>query len=60
MVMFEASNCGSSDEERKVRTLYMIKTDEVEILLKKRRIAKALRHWLRKNGVNYTSAVYIS
>jgi hypothetical protein len=61
MVMFEASKCGSSDEARRMRTFYMIKTEETgEILLKKRRIAKALRHWLRENGVNYSSAFYIS
>jgi glucuronate isomerase len=58
--MFEASGCGSSDEAKKTRTFYMIKTDKVEILLKKRRIAKALRHWLRENGINYSSAFYIS
>jgi hypothetical protein len=61
MIMFESTKCGSSFETGKMRTFYMIKTEETgEILLKKRRIAKALRRWLRENGVDYSSAFYIS
>ncbi len=61
MVMFEVSHCSDSDEPGKMKTFYMIKTEETgEIVLKKRRIAKALRRWLRENGVDYSSAFYIS
>jgi transcription initiation factor IIE alpha subunit len=61
MVMFEVSHCNDSEESGKMKTFYMINSEETgEIVLKKRRIAKALRRWLRENGVDYSSAFYIS
>jgi len=43
-----------------MRTFYRIYSKEIgEVLLKKRKIAKALRWWLRENGYTYTSTFYI-
>ncbi len=40
--------------EEKMRTYYRISSDETGmVLLRKRKIAKALRRWLRENGHNY-------
>ncbi len=39
-----------------MRTIYQINSNEIgEVLLKRRRIAKSLRWWLRENGHDYTS-----
>lgn len=38
-----------------MKTLYKISSEEIgTILLRRRKIAKALRWWLRDNGINYT------
>jgi hypothetical protein len=43
-----------------MRTFYQINSHETgEILLKRRKIAKALRWWLRENGFNYTSTFFL-
>ena len=43
-----------------MKTLYRIYSDETgEVLLKKRKIAKALRWWLRENGHDYTSSFFL-
>jgi len=43
-----------------MRTIYRISSKETgEIILKRRKIAKALRWWLRENGYSYTSAYFI-
>jgi hypothetical protein len=61
MVMFEVSHNSDSYDSGKMKTFYMINSEETgEIVLKRRRIAKALRRWLRENGVDYSSAFYIS
>ncbi len=37
-----------------MRTIYQIKSEECgTVLLKKRKIAKALRWWLREKGITY-------
>jgi aspartyl/asparaginyl-tRNA synthetase len=39
-----------------MKTFYQITSKEVgAVLLKRRKIAKALRWWLRENGFSYTS-----
>jgi hypothetical protein len=44
-----------------MRILYRINSKEIgEVLLKRRKIAKAFRWWLRENGFTYTSTYYIS
>jgi len=44
-----------------MRPLYMITSVETgTILLKRRKIAKALRWWLRDNGYTFTSIYYLS
>jgi len=44
-----------------MRTIYLIKSKEIgEVLLKRRKIAKALRWWLRENGYTYTSTFYLN
>lgn len=44
-----------------MRTIYRINSDEIgEVLLKRRKIAKALRWWLRENGYTYTSSYYLN
>jgi hypothetical protein len=43
-----------------MKTLYRISSEETgEVLLKKRKIAKALRWWLRENGYDYTSSFFL-
>jgi hypothetical protein len=43
-----------------MRTIYQINSIEIgEVLLKRRRIAKSLRWWLRENGHDYTSAFFL-
>jgi hypothetical protein len=42
-----------------MRTIYRVDSKELgEILLKRRKIAKALRWWLRENGYEYTSSYF--
>jgi hypothetical protein len=42
-----------------MKTIYCITSKENgDILLKKRKIAKAFRWWLRKNGIGYSSAFF--
>jgi diadenosine tetraphosphate (Ap4A) HIT family hydrolase len=44
-----------------MRTIYRIQAKEIgEVLLKRRKIAKALRWWLRENGYSYTSNYYFN
>jgi hypothetical protein len=44
-----------------MRPLYLITSIETgTILLKRRKIAKALRWWLRDNKVQFTSVFYLS
>lgn len=44
-----------------MKTVYRIRANEIgEVLLKKRKIAKALRWWLRENGYTYTSTFYLN
>jgi hypothetical protein len=44
-----------------MRTIYRINSKEIgEVLLKRRKIAKALRWWLRENGYSYTSNYYLN
>ena len=43
-----------------MKILYRIDSRETgEVFLKRRKIAKALRWWLRGNGYNYTSTVIL-
>jgi len=43
-----------------MRTYYQISADGIGIvLLRKRKIAKALRRWLRENGLTYEYNIYI-
>jgi hypothetical protein len=44
-----------------MRTIYRINSVETgEILLKRRKIAKAFRWWLRENGYTFTSSFYLN
>jgi hypothetical protein len=44
-----------------MKTMYRITSVEMgTILLKRRKIAKALRWWMRENGVSYTHTYYFS
>jgi hypothetical protein len=44
-----------------MKTTYRINTNETgEVLLKRRKIAKAYRWWLRENGYKYTSDFFIN
>jgi ATP-dependent exoDNAse (exonuclease V) beta subunit len=45
---------------RKMKPYYRIKAEGIGIvLLRKRKIAKALRRWLREKGLSYESDFYI-
>jgi hypothetical protein len=42
-----------------MKTIYMITSKEIgDVLLKKRKIAKAYRWWLRENGFKYNSTFF--
>jgi hypothetical protein len=44
-----------------MRTVYQISSKETgDIQLKRRKIAKALRWWLRENGYPYTSTFFLN
>jgi hypothetical protein len=44
-----------------MKVFYRITSDEIgTILLKRRKIAKALRWWLRENGINYTYTYFVN
>jgi hypothetical protein len=44
-----------------MRTLYIVNSYELgQFFLKRRKIAKALRWWLRENGYSYTSKHLLS
>jgi hypothetical protein len=44
-----------------MRAIYRVKSAETgEVLLKRRKIAKALRWWLRENGYSYTSSYFVN
>jgi hypothetical protein len=44
-----------------MKTIYRITSIEMgTILLKRRKIAKALRWWMRENGVSYTHTYFFS
>jgi hypothetical protein len=48
-------------KNRVMKTTYRITSSEMgTILLRKRKIAKALRWWLRENGVDYTHNFFLS
>jgi len=48
-------------KKKDMRTIYRINSAEIgEVLLKRRRIAKALRWWLRENGHTFTSSFFIN
>lgn len=42
-----------------MKMVYRITSNEIgEVLLKKRKIAKAFRRWLRENGITYNSTFF--
>jgi hypothetical protein len=44
-----------------MKAVYKIKSDDFgTVLLKRRKIAKALRWWLRENGYEFTSSYFLS
>jgi len=44
-----------------MKPLYQIASDETgKVILKRRKIAKALRWWLRENGYQYEHLFYLS
>jgi hypothetical protein len=46
--------------KNRMKTYYQITAEEIGIvLLRKRKIAKALRRWLRENGLSYEYNFYI-
>jgi hypothetical protein len=47
-------------ESDQMKTYYQITAEGIGIvLLRKRKIAKALRRWLRENGLSYEYSFYI-
>jgi len=47
-------------DKGEMKTYYQISADGIGIvLLRKRKIAKALRRWLRENGLTYEYNIYI-
>jgi hypothetical protein len=47
--------------KKAMRPIYRIDSQELgEVLLRRRKIAKALRWWLRENGHTYTSTFYMN
>jgi hypothetical protein len=43
-----------------MKTIYLITSKEIgDVLLKKRKIAKAYRWWLRENGFKYNSTFFL-
>jgi hypothetical protein len=43
-----------------MKTIYLITSKEIgDVLLKKRKIAKAYRWWLRDNGFKYNSTFFL-
>ena len=47
-------------EKRKDKAMFLISSAETgTVLLNRRRISKALRWWLRENGISYKSSFYI-
>ena len=48
-------------KNKAMRTIYKINIkEEGEVLLKRRKIAKAFRWWLRENGYKFTSTFYLN
>ncbi len=48
------------DSDKKMKTYYQITAEEIGIvLLRKRKIAKALRRWLRERGHSYEYIFYL-
>ncbi|HNY53837.1 MAG TPA: hypothetical protein PK727_10520 [Bacteroidales bacterium] len=44
-----------------MRTIYRISSQELgTVMLRRRKIAKAFRRWLRENGVDYNYIFFIS
>jgi hypothetical protein len=44
-----------------MRTIYRIQAKEIgEVLLRRRKIAKAFRWWLRENGYKFTSTFFLN
>lgn len=44
-----------------MKTFYRISSDELgTVLIRRRKIAKALRWWLRENGVDYKYMFYVN
>jgi hypothetical protein len=42
-----------------MKAVYRVTSKEIgDVLLKKRKIAKALRWWLRENGITYNSSFF--
>jgi hypothetical protein len=42
-----------------MKMVYRITSNEIgEVFLKKRKIAKAFRRWLRENGISYNSTFF--
>jgi len=55
------NNYGKTEKNTDMKTFYRITANETGVvLLKTRKIAKALRWWLRKNGYDYESTFFIS
>ena len=54
-------NMINNKRHTEMKTVYQITSNEIgTILLRRRKIAKALRWWLRENGFTYTSTFFTS
>ena len=48
-------------KNKDMKTIYRINSTEIgEVFLKRRKIAKALRWWLRENGYPFTSTFFFN
>jgi hypothetical protein len=44
-----------------MKTLYKISSEETgTVVIKRRKIARALRWWLRENGISYNHSFYLN
>ena len=60
MVTNSLINVNSPDPSKIDRAFYFVKSDETgQVRLRNRKIAKALRWWLRENGLTYSSTFLI-
>lgn len=61
MIIYENSTARSSSSSRREKPVFIVSSDATgEVILNRRKIAKALRWWLRENGFSYTSSFFVN